>query len=75
LIILFKSNYGNFEIPIPDGYEVLPVGSIILDGDLFLDGGIEYYPERNLIEWKPFMSASLLERTVSNEQLIIRPMP
>ena len=73
--MILQGNYGNFEIPIPEGYEVVSTGSIILDGDLFLDGGIEFYPERNLIEWKAFLSADLVQRTVSSEMLIIRSMP
>ena len=73
--MILQGNYGNFTIPIPEGYEVVSTGSIILDGDLLLAGGIDFYPEQNLIEWKPFMNADLVQRTVSSEMVIIRSIP
>ncbi len=65
---------GTFEIPIPTGYQVLSEGETILEGDLYLEGGRYYNYLNFLVEFKPFINATLVPRTVDSEMVIIRPI-
>lgn len=69
---LFKTNTGNYTIPIPTGYSIVPEGEEILEGDLYLKGGSFYTPYEFLIEFKPFENINLSSRIVTSDMLIIR---
>lgn len=73
MIHVHQANSGNYEIIIPEGYSVLSVGTTILDGDLYLNGGCSYNPYDFIMEFLPFENLHLGSRTVTSSMLIIRP--
>ena len=68
--------YGTFEVDLPAGYEQVSSGEVILDGDLYLEGG-KYYSSAVYLApvWTPFENPTLVTRVVSPEMIIIRAIP
>lgn len=74
-MILYGLN-GTFEITLPEGYQKVASGEVIIAGDLYLEGHKNYTTTQYLEPvWKLFENPTLTTRVVSPEMIIIRAIP